>query len=210
MADSITEDFLDAPEPAPPAYADQIHTGGPPRRGLATWMSTGAWLLAGLVIGALVVAMLHSNSSTNAAGLPAGAPAANQAPAGQLPNGQLPNGQIPNGQAPPAGGFGGGFRGGLPGEQHIVGTLTAIGTTSITVHTTDGTATYPIESSTLLIKDGQRVSSPSALTVGDTVVVHVYPQNGSTHTEMVIDGVPTGRGGDDGPDDNNAGTTTET
>ena len=80
---------------------------------------------------------------------------------------------------------------------------------------TNGTATYPIESSTLLIKDGQRVSSPSALTVGDTVVVHVYPQNGSTHTEMVIDGAPTDRGGFGGPDDNSgpddsAGTTTET
>ena len=70
-----------------------------------------------------------------------------------------------------------------------MGTLTAVGPASITVQTSSGAATYPIESSTLLIKDGQRVSSPSALKVGDTVVVHVYPQNGSTHTEMVIDGV---------------------
>jgi len=189
MADVMTEDFLDAPEPAPPAS---------PRRGPASWMSTGAWLLAGLVLGALVVAMLHTNKSTNATALPGGAPAANQAPAGQVPNGQ-----------PPGGGFGGGFRGGLPGEQHIVGTLVAVGSSGITVKGTNGTATYPIESSTLLIKDGQRVSSPSALTVGDTVVVHVYPQNGSTRTEMVIDGVPAGRGDDNGPDDT-TGTTTET
>src|SRR3954452_21670454 len=114
MADPTSEDFLDAPEPATPAYAEEIQAGGPARRGLATWMSTGAWLLAGLVIGALVVALLHNNSSTNASGLPAGAPAANQAPTGQLPNGQVPNGQ------PPAGAFGGGFRGGLPGEEHLV------------------------------------------------------------------------------------------
>ena len=209
MADPTSEDFLDAPEPATPAYAEEIQAGGPARRGLATWMSTGAWLLAGLVIGALVVALLHNNSSTNASGLPGGAPAANQAPTGQLPNGQVPNGQ------PPAGAFGGGFRGGLPGEEHIVGTLTGVGAASVTVRGTNGTATYPIESSTLLIKDGQRVSSPSALTVGDTVVVHVYPQNGSTHTEMVIDGAPTDRGGFGGPDDNSGpddstGTTTET
>src|SRR4051794_31891919 len=219
MADPTSEDFLDAPEPATPAYAEEIQAGGPARRGLATWMSTGAWLLAGLVIGALVVAMLHNNSSTNASGLPAGAPAANQAPTGQLPSGQVPNGQVPNGQVPngqpPAGAFGGGFRGGLPGEEHIVGTLTGVGAASVTVKSTNGTATYPVESSTLLIKDGQRVSSPSALTVGDTVVVHVYPQNGSTHTEMVIDGAPTDRGGFGGPDDNSGpddstGTTTET
>src|SRR3954452_14755647 len=204
MAEATSEDFLDAPDPATPAYAEEIQAGGPTRRGLATWMSTGAWLLAGLVIGALVVALLHNNSSTNASGLPAGAPAANQAAKGQLQNGQDPNGQ------PPAGAFGGGFRGGLPGEEHIVGTLTGVGAASVTVKSTNGTATYPIESSTLLIKDGQRVSSPSALTVGDTVVVHVYPQNGSTHTAMVIDGVPTGRGDDNGPDDNTSGTTTET
>src|SRR3954454_24596721 len=214
MAEPTSEDFLDAPEPATPAYAEEIQAGGPTRRGLATWMSTGAWLLAALVIGALVVALLHNNSSTNASGLPAGAPAANQAPTGQLPNGQVPNGQVPNGQ-PPAGAFGGGFRGGLPGEEHIVGALTGVGAASVTVKRNNGTATYPIESSTLLIKDGQRVSSPSALTVGDTVVVHIYPQNGSTHTEMIIDGAPPGgRGGFDGPDDNdnnnNTGTTTET
>src|SRR3954462_2149224 len=100
MADPTSEDFLDAPDPATPAYAEEIQGGGPTRRGLATWMSTGAWLLAGLVIGALVVAMLHNKRPTNAAGLPAGAPAANQAPTGQLPNGQVPNGQVPNGQLP--------------------------------------------------------------------------------------------------------------
>ena len=222
MADPTYEDFLDAPEPQTPAYAEQIQAdgSGPGGRGLATWMSTGAWLLAGLVIGALVVAMLHTNSSTNASGLPAGAPAANQGPAGQLPSGQAPNGQAPNGQIPngqaPAGAVGGGFRGGLPGEEHIMGTLTAVGPSSVTVKSSGGTATYPIESSTLLIKDGQRVASTSAMKAGDTVVVHVYPANGTTHTEMVIDGVPFGPGfgghDGDGPDDNtgSSGTTTET
>jgi len=190
MPDS-TYDFLDAPEPAPAA---------PPRRGAAGWMSTGAWLVAGLVLGALVVAMLHTNKSASATGLPAGSPAANQAPNGPPAAGGFP------------GGPGGGFRSGLPGEQHLVGTLTAVGPSSITVSDNGSSATYPIESSTVLVKNGQRVSSPSALTVGDTVVVHVYPRNGSTHTERVIDGVPAGPGDDGGPADadGNTGTTTET
>jgi len=192
MADTTAEDFLDAPEPAPPAYAEETLAAGPARRGLATWMSTGAWLLAGLVIGALVVAMLHTSSSTNANGVPS-APTANQA-------------------------FGGRFGGGLPGEQRVIGTLTAVGSSSVTVKSASGASTYPIESGTLLVKDGRRVSSTSSMKPGDQVVVHVYPQNGSTHTEMVIDGIPSGRGfgGNDdrgGPDDNttgNDGTTTET
>ena len=185
MPDS-TYDFLDAPEPSEPAAA-------PPHRRPAGWMSTAAWLVAGLVLGALVVAMLHTNNSASATG-----PAANQAPNGAAAGGGFPLGP------------GGGLRGGLPGEQHIVGTLTAVGPSSITVTGNGGSASYPIESSTLLVKNGQRVSSPSALTVGDIVVVHVYPQNGSTHTEMVIDGVPNGPGDDDGGRDDNTGTTTET
>ena len=64
--------------------------------------------------------------------------------------------------------------------------MTAVGAASITVTSAIGTATYPIESSTVLVKGGQRASL-SALTVGDTVVVHVYPQNGSTHVELVLD-----------------------
>jgi hypothetical protein len=183
MAESPNEDFLDVPEPPTPAYADETLIGSSPRRSLATWMSTGAWLLAGLVVGALIVAMLHTSSANSAT----------------TSGGQLPGG-------PPGAGFGGGFGRGLPGEQHIIGTLTGVGASSIRVNSASGTATYPIDSSTLLVKDGQRVSSLSALKAGDTVVVHVYPHNGITHTEMVLDGIPSGR---DAPDDN-PGTTTET
>ena len=191
MADTTTEDFLDAPEPVAPAYADDAAL--PPRHRVPTWIATGGWLLVGLIVGALVVAMLHSNKAASATGLP-GAPTANQAPGGQAPQ---------QGFAGPPGGFGGGPRGGLPGEEHVVGTLSAVGASTITVKSASGTATYPIDATTLLVKDGQRVSSLAALTVGDTVVVHVYPSNGSTRVEMVLDGVPPG-------DDDNTGTTTET
>ena len=179
MADTTTDDFLDAPESATPAYAEPPLPARSPRRRLATWMSTGGWLVAGVVIGAVVVAMLHSGTSANANRLPAGAPVANQGPANAAGGG-------------PAGGFAGGPDqggpgGGLPGEQHVVGKLTAVGAASVTVQGTTGAATYPVDASTVVVKDGQRVSSLSALTIGDTVVVHVYPQNGATHTELIID-----------------------
>lgn len=193
MADNFTEDFLATPEPVVPAYAEEATATSTRRRGPAAWMSTGAWLLAGLVLGATVVAMLHTSKPAGAAGLP-GAPSANQAPAGQGPQQGFTGG--------PPGGFGSGIGGGLPGEQHVVGTLTSVGGSSITVKSTNGTTTYPIDARTLLVKNGQRVPL-SALTAGDPVVVHAYPSNGSTQVELVLDGVPPG-------DDGGAGTTTTT
>lgn len=199
MADFSDDDFLDVPEDATPAYADPITTATSRRR-LPAAVTTGAWLAVGVVVGVIAVAALHSTSGNSATGL-AGAPAA---AANQVP-GTGPQQGFAGGPPPGAfGGAGGGPGGGVAGEQHIVGTLAAVGSASITVKSNDGTTTYPIESSTILVKGGQRVSSPSALTVGDTVIVHVYPLNGSTHVELVIDGAPRG------DDDNGAGTTTQT
>lgn len=184
MADSSTDDFLEVPAEATPAYAEEIATPRPGRR-MPAAVTTGAWLAVGLVVGAIAVATLHSNTGSAANGF-AGGPAAtaNQVPAG--PGQGFAGGAPPGGFGGPGGGPGGGRGGGLAGEQHVVGTLTAVGTASITVNSASGTATYPIESSTVLVKGGQRASL-SALTVGDSVVVHVYPQNGSTHVELVID-----------------------
>lgn len=200
MADLSDDDFLDVPQDATPAYADQVTTAAPRRR-LPTAVTTGGWLAVGVVVGVIAVAALHSSTGNTAATGIAGAPAAaaNQNP-GTGPQQGFAGGPPPGG----FGGPGGGPGGRLAGEQHIVGSLTAVGSASITVKNAEGTATYPIEASTVLVKGGQRVSSLSALTVGDTVVVHVYPLNGSTHVELVIDGAP--RGGDD----NGTGTTTET
>jgi len=183
MADSSTDDFLEVPPEATPAYAEDVATPRPGRR-MPAAVTTGAWLAVGLVVGAIGVAALHSNNTGSASNGFAGGPAAT---ANQVP-GAGPGQGLAGG--PPPGGFGGpgGGRGGGPaGEQHVVGTLTAVGSASITVKSASGTATYPIESNTVLVKGGQRVSSLSALTVGDTVVVHVYPQNGSTHVEVVLD-----------------------
>jgi hypothetical protein len=190
MADTTDEDFLEVPQDAAPSYAEEISAPARRRRVPAA-VTTGAWLAVGLVVGAIGVAAIHSTRTADGAD---GAPAA------------------ATNQVPGFGGsgFGGsGFGGGrLAGEQHLFGTLSAVGASSITVTSTSGTATYPIESGTVLVKDGQRVSSLSSLKVGDTVVVHVYPSDGSNHVEIVIDGAPPSGPGDS--IDTNGTTTTET
>jgi hypothetical protein len=197
----FSDDFLDVPADTTPAHAEEVTTPAPRRR-MPVAVATAAWLAVGLVVGAVGVAALHSTNTTNGATGIAGAPAA---AANQIP-GAAPRQGFAGG--PPPGAFGG-PGGGLAGEQHIMGTLAAVGSSSITVKSSAGTATYPIESSTVLVKDGRRVSSLSALTVGDTVVVHVYPQNGSNHVELVLDGAPRGADGS-GSANGGTGTTTET
>ena len=191
MADRTTEDFLYSSPVDYPAYADPAEPA--PKRRIPPAVLTAGWLAVGLVVGVIAMTVLHSSRSTNANGVPA-AVAGNQPPA--------------------AGGFGGppaggpqGSGGGFGSEQHLIGTLTAVGSSTITVRTTNGTTTYHIDSTTQLVKDGQQVSSLSAMHAGDNVVVHVYPLNGTMHVERVIDGVPPGQDGNGGGQDN-AGTTT--
>ena len=194
MPDAPAEDFLDAPTYSAPAYADPTETPEQPRRGLRAGLVTAAWLVAGLVLGAVGVAAVHAGHGSSTA---SGAPT-------------VAGGQgFPGAGGPPAGGFGGG----VAGEQHVIGTLTAVNGASLTVQTASGTSTYTIDSGTALVKDGQPVASLSAMAVGDSVVVHVYPQNGTQHVEVVFDGVP--GGGLGRPDDNNgssdgSGTVTHT
>jgi hypothetical protein len=64
--------------------------------------------------------------------------------------------------------------GGVTGEQHIQGTVTAKTTTSVTVKTASGTTTYPVTSTTQIVRDGQTVTM-SAIKVGDAVLLHVLP-----------------------------------
>jgi hypothetical protein len=89
----------------------------------------------------------------------------------------------------PSGAFGG--RGGVAGEQHVQGTITATGTGSLTVKTSSGsTATYAIESTTQIVRNGQ-TTTLSALQAGDPVVVHVVPSSSgssSTVVELVLAG----------------------
>ncbi len=205
----------DESDPSVPAPSSGFAPyGAPANATVAIWKSAlrpAAWLAAGVVAGAVVVAAWHSSQSSSAS-------VANRTAAqGQLPNGQAPNGQGPNGGAPNAGpgvggpgfggaeggpgfggpgfggpGFGGpGFGGpgdGRNGEQHVAGTVTATSTSSVTVRLTNGAiATYDATASSDIVKNGKRVSL-SAIKVGDAVFLRVYPSNGRIVVERLYAG----------------------
>ena len=176
------------------SYAEPADQASPARRRLAPSVVMAGWLAVGLIAGAAIVGAMHSSRTANATG--AGAAAVGNA-AG--PGAGAPGAGAPPGVGGP--GFGGG---GFDGEQHLFGTLTAVGASTVTVQTAGGaTSTYQIDGTTELVKDGQQVSSLSAMHVGDRVVVHAYPLNGTTHVERIIDGPRPGRDNGSG-----AGTTT--
>ena len=192
IAEPNDGDFLDGGvTPEPPAYG--VPTDRPATGPASRWQAAlrpAAWLAAGVVAGAVVVSAWHSSTTS-----PNANPAAAQGPfaGGQAPGGQGPGqGQFPGG--PPGsfnggpGGPGGGGFGGRAGEQHVFGTVTAIGTSSVTVKLTNGsTATYGVVASSDLVKDGARVSL-SAVKPGDAVFLHVYPLNGKTVVEHLLVG----------------------
>lgn len=155
-----------------------------------------ACLAAGVVAGAVVVAAWHSSQNSSAS---LANPAAAQ---GQLPNGQAPNAGPGFGGSGGGPGFGG-PGGGRNGEQHVAGTVTATDTASVTVRLANGsTATYEVIASSDIVKNGARVSL-SAIKVGDSVFLHVYPSNGQTVVEHLF------VGNRENPRDG-AGTTTKT
>ncbi len=86
--------------------------------------------------------------------------------------------------------------GGVAGEQHVQGTLTAKTGDTITVKTSSGsTATYTIDSTTQIVRNGQ-TTSLSSLQAGDPVLVHVYPSSsGKQLVEMVLAGSSASGGG---------------
>jgi hypothetical protein len=94
---------------------------------------------------------------------------------------------------PPAGAPGAGF-GGRAGEQHIAGTLTAVGSSSVTVQSSSGTATYTVDAGTQIVRDGAPATL-SQLRAGDAVFLHVYPASsgGRLHVERIFAGqLPSG------------------
>lgn len=97
--------------------------------------------------------------------------------------------------------FPGGAPGGLQGEQHLTGTLTAVGDSTVTVRSSSGTATYQVDSDTQIVRDGASAEL-SDLQEGDPVLVHVYPAASDSDqlvAERIFAGtLPSGPGGDDG------------
>ena len=185
--------FLDdGSQPADPVRA---------RRSAKSALSATGLLLAGLLVGAVAVWAVQSQSS-DAAQTGATSGLGNQLPlgqgngnghsgqSGQVPNGQLPNGtgNGPSGQVPNGGG-------GLAGERRLVGTITAVGRSTVSVKAMGGgsSQTYTVGSDTEIVRNGSRAKL-SDLKVGDLAFLHVYPQGSTTMVERIFAGALPGGG----------------
>jgi hypothetical protein len=135
-------------------------TGGHARpAGRRIAAKTAALVAAGLLVGGGVVfAAVHKSGSS----------AGSNAAAAGTANGAIAGAQ--GFQGGPAGG------GGVAGEQHIQGTVTAKTSGSITVKSSSGAATYVVNATTEIVRNGQQATL-SAVKVGDAVFVHVYPSS---------------------------------
>jgi hypothetical protein len=127
---------------------------------------------------------------------------------GTGPNGVAPGGGVQGGAPGAQGGAPGGVQGRVPGgqglrgvggqdgEQRLTGTLTAVSASRLTVRTSSGSATYQVVSQTQIVRNGV-LASASDLKVGDRVLVHVFPANGSDgvlERVIVVPGAATGSG----------------
>ena len=129
-------------------------------------------IAASIVAGGVAYfAVDHHSSSTASAGV---TPAAYGAP--------------PNGH----GGFGGA---GVAGEQRIQGTVTAKTAGTVTVKSTSGTATYVVNVTSEIVRNGQRATL-AAIKVGDAVFVHVFP---SSSGQILVERLFAGSSATSGP-----------
>jgi hypothetical protein len=179
--------LAESSQPSSDTVDDAGSDGRPPRRLLA--IRTGL-VAAGAVIGGLVVAAVSHGSSTSITPTAA---------VGSQGSGLT--GNAPLGGGPPAGGLQGSVPGGAPfgrraGEQHLSGTLVSVGSSSVTVRTSSGTATYTVTSATEIVRNG-RVVTLSALRAGDPVFVHVYP--GGSGSRLLVERLFAGTSAAAGP-----------
>jgi hypothetical protein len=110
-------------------------------------------------------------------------------PAGSQQQGSLTSGG-PGGVMPQQGGTGQQapqLSGGLDGEQRVQGTLTSVGSSSVTVSTSAGSATYKVNGSTQIVRNGQ-MASLSDLKAGEAVFLHVYTSGGTLLAERLFAG----------------------
>jgi hypothetical protein len=166
VVESSGDDWL-TPMHADPLTSSDSPSTHPSLQRRTTLIRAGL-VAAGGLVGALAVTTLHHGASQPLT------PAAN---AGTLNGGGTQG--LPG--QPAAGGF---APGGRAGEQHLAGTLTAVGSSTVTVRSTAGTATYTITSNTQIVRNGA-LTTLSALKVGDTVFVHVYP--GTSGSRLLVE-----------------------
>jgi hypothetical protein len=113
----------------------------------------------------------------------ANGPGASSADGSSRTAGQAPSG-LGGGPSDRADGDAARGPGGLAGEQHIQGILTAKTANTISVKSSSGTvATYGITSSTEVARNGANATL-AAVKVGDPVLVHVLPTSTSGHPDV--------------------------
>ncbi|HET6817018.1 MAG TPA: hypothetical protein VFH66_07325 [Mycobacteriales bacterium] len=208
--------WLVADEPStvggPAAGSTAAALGG----GRRTALAAAGLVAAGALVGAVGVAAFRPHTSTAAAGArPAGFVRGQfqngQVPNGQVPNGQVPNGQLPNGQAPNGQGLpgGGAGPGGADGEQHLTGVVVSVGSSSIRLRTSLGTASYAVTAQTEIVRNGS-VASLSSIRPGDGVFVHLMPTGGNSYAveRLFAQATSTGSGSSSAGTTSSSGTTT--
>lgn len=174
--------------PEPPATSETV-TDHAPRRSRTRLGGAAALVAAGVLAGGGVAFAVGHHSDD------AGANVATSTPFGE--------------QGQQRGGFGGfGAPGGVDGELRLQGTLTAVGSSSVSLKTSAGTSTYAVTSATQIIRNGAPATL-SQLKAGEQVFVHVYPSgSGSGLTvERLFVGTPPQFGGGPGDSDGGDGTT---
>jgi hypothetical protein len=168
-------------------------------------------VVAGAVAGALIVNAVAGGGSDTAAVQPAGLTQDGAGANGAAPGGGGPGGVPGVGQDGAQGGVQGGVPGagqgavpggqglrgrfgGQNGEQRLIGTLTAVSASKITVRSSSGTATYQVVAQTEIVREGAAASAAD-LKVGDRVLVHVFPASGSDGVLERVIAVPAARAG---------------
>lgn len=104
---------------------------------------------------------------------------------------------------------GGGFGGGVSGEERVQGTVTATGASSITIRSSTGaTATYSVNATSQIVRNGSSATLAD-VRVGDTIFVHLVPSSsGGYVVERLFAGTSaTGGDGGFGPPPSSGGTT---
>lgn len=175
------------------AYAAEPEPEPPARRPTMSRPSPATMRLAALVAAAAAAGAAVTYIATNDSNSPS-----------QVASTALPGQQGgTDGQQQGPGAFPQG-PGGVDGEQRIVGTLAAVGDSSIALTTPSGTETYAVTDATQIAQDGVPASL-SDLTTGETVLVHLVPSS-SGSSDLVVERIIAGNDlGRFGPDDNGSG-----
>ncbi|HET7195366.1 MAG TPA: hypothetical protein VFI99_10285 [Nocardioides sp.] len=163
-----------------------------------------ALVAAGLILGIGAVSAAQAVGGDDSDRTEAGAGAFD--PSGDTDGGGFDDHGLPPGFG--GGPFPGGTGSGLAGEQHLTGTLTAFGDSTVTVRSSSGTATYQVDSDTQIVRNGA-AAQLSELQAGDPVLVHVYPAS-SDRDGMVVERIfagtlPSSPGLDPDGDDDDGG-----